>query len=263
MSDDVYGCRKVIAGKHKGRIACVDDDGDRADHVIVFFGDVYSAATFHTVKRKSVARASVKDLIDRRTAICGKLRTCYSPAVMDPFDRADILGELVLIESELGGRMLAARNGDGDGDGTGVFISHSSVDKFAARWMGVELAQDGYRTWLDEWRICVGESIPTAISDGIQECEFLVILLSKHAVESGWVEREWQAAYWHEVTSGRTRVLPVLLEDCQIPTLLLPKSMLTFAAITTKVFNSCCSHCNGCGQAKVLIDNWFIANGTL
>jgi hypothetical protein len=53
-------------------------------------------------------------------------------------------------------------------------------------------------------------------------------VLSKHAVASHWVEREWQAKYSDELSDGQTRVLPVLLEDCDVPKLLAMKKYADF-----------------------------------
>ncbi|MEU7790886.1 toll/interleukin-1 receptor domain-containing protein [Amycolatopsis sp. NPDC049159] len=65
--------------------------------------------------------------------------------------------------------------------------------------------------------------MPVKVSRGIDECDYLLVLLSPISVESGWVQHEWSAKYWSEVESGEIRVIPVLLEDCAVPTLLRAK----------------------------------------
>jgi TIR domain len=52
-----------------------------------------------------------------------------------------------------------------------------------------------------------------------KECDFVLVLLSNNSVFSHWVEREWQAKYWNEVETERIKVIPVLIEECEIPTL--------------------------------------------
>lgn len=79
-----------------------------------------------------------------------------------------------------------------------IFLSHSSKDADVARQLANDLKQQGHKVWLDEWEIHVGECIPTKIEQGIGAAGFLIVLLSRHAVESAWVEREWKAAYWDE-----------------------------------------------------------------
>lgn len=124
--------------------------------------------------------------------------------------------ELSVVEGLLSDRMLEAlRN---EGVGRRVFISYSPADKQAAISLSVDLAGRGHRPWLDEWQIRAGETIPVKIAQ-----EFLLVLLSPRSVESGWVEREWLAKYCAEVTEGRVTVIPVLLEQCRVPTLLRTK----------------------------------------
>jgi hypothetical protein len=48
-------------------------------------------------------------------------------------------------------------------------------------------------------------------------------MLSRHAVESGWVSREWRTAYLSETETGKVSILPALLERCSIPPLLRDK----------------------------------------
>ena len=91
-----------------------------------------------------------------------------------------------------------------------VFLSHSSRDLEAARRLAQDLRAEGHHVWLDEWEIHVGDCIHSKIEEGIQKADFLVLLLSSHAVASKWVEREWKAAHWNEVESNAVALLPVL-----------------------------------------------------
>jgi hypothetical protein len=45
---------------------------------------------------------------------------------------------------------------------------------------------------------------------------------------SSWVEREWQAKYWKEIHENKVMIIPVLLEDCNIPILLQTKKYADF-----------------------------------
>lgn len=110
-----------------------------------------------------------------------------------------------------------------------VFISHSSQNKEFALWLAVDLANSGHKPWLDEWEIKVGESIPKKIGAGIEDCDFIAVVLSEHAVKSRWVENEWHAKYWDEVEQGKTKVIPILFQECSIPTLLKTKKYANFS----------------------------------
>jgi hypothetical protein len=101
-----------------------------------------------------------------------------------------------------------------------LFLSHSSHDKTHVQKLACELQRAGFTVWLDEWRIRVGQCIATAIERALTDCRFVILVLSPHAVSSGWVSREWKAKYWTEVEEDRIRVLPVLVSKCEVPLLL-------------------------------------------
>jgi hypothetical protein len=56
----------------------------------------------------------------------------------------------------------------------------------------------------------------------------VIIVLSNNSVKSTWVEREWKAKYWEELENNKSVLLPVLIEDCKIPTLLKTKKYADF-----------------------------------
>lgn len=97
------------------------------------------------------------------------------------------------------------------------------MDKDVARQLATDLKNLGHKIWLDEWEIQVGQCIPTEIEKGITDANFLIVLLSNHAVNSTWVEREWKTAYWDEVNQNSVLILPACIEQCKIPKLLQTK----------------------------------------
>ncbi|MGB6873636.1 MAG: toll/interleukin-1 receptor domain-containing protein [Dehalococcoidia bacterium] len=100
-----------------------------------------------------------------------------------------------------------------------LFISYSSLDKEIARSIAVDLQANGFDVWLDEWKIKIGECIMRSVEKGIDEADFVILLLSKNSVKSGWVETEWRAAYWDQISDGHIKVLPVLIGNCERPSL--------------------------------------------
>src|SRR5262245_23698983 len=98
-----------------------------------------------------------------------------------------------------------------------VFISYSSKDRKQAQCIAELLIEGHHQVWFDEWSIDPGESIPIKIQSGIEDADFVVVLLSQHAVESRWVEREWMMAYWDSINANHVRLIPVLLSLCRLP----------------------------------------------
>ena len=61
-----------------------------------------------------------------------------------------------------------------------LFISHASEDKqdFADS-LAVALREAGYDVWYDKWALVAGDSLLKKISQGLRECDFGIVLLSK------------------------------------------------------------------------------------
>ena len=104
-----------------------------------------------------------------------------------------------------------------------VFISHSWKDKHVARRLAGDLQVEGMDVWLDEHKILVGESIHTKVEEGLHECDYLVLLLSRNSLTSTWVSEEINAVRSKEKHERKVILLPVEIEeltDDKIPILL-------------------------------------------
>ena len=103
---------------------------------------------------------------------------------------------------------------------TRLFLCHSSADKAFVRRLRRDVERSGVRCWLDETEMKVGDSIREKIEKGIQESDFLAIVLSAASVESPWLQKELDAAFIRQTRERGAFILPVVLEECQIPTLI-------------------------------------------
>lgn len=101
--------------------------------------------------------------------------------------------------------------------GIKLFISYSSKDKGFANLLYSDLKEAGCIPWLDEWDIVGGQSIPEEIEKGINNSDFLLILLSNNSVKSNWVRAEWESTIWDENQNKEIRIIPILIEECEIP----------------------------------------------
>lgn len=86
----------------------------------------------------------------------------------------------------------------------------------------------GFKVWLDEWDLEVGDSIVQNIQDGLQRCEFVAVWLTESSIHSGWAAKEWQSKVFSEVSTKKISVLPLLAEDCDVPFFLSDKKYADF-----------------------------------
>jgi hypothetical protein len=224
-----YGPVYVTAGPHKGRIGfydAEDDESHKIEHGIVYFADFGISPYYYSIRLSFLVEPTTDALMRRREELHGIL-TSYRDDYLEGKDRVPYLEELHLVEGVLAERMFTARL-TASSTGAQIFLSYSSRDKQFVRWLAVDLRNLGHRVWLDEWEILVGESIPRRIAHGLDQSDFVAVVLSKHAVESHWVENEWQAKYWEEIERKRVLVLPILKDDCRVPTLLRAKKYADF-----------------------------------
>ncbi len=109
-----------------------------------------------------------------------------------------------------------------------VFISYSHADAAFANKLAAHLVKNNAHVWIDSWELNVGDSILAHVQKAIQESSSLLIVLSKASVESAWVKKELNAALMRELDEKRVLVLPVLLEDCDVPMFLREKMYADF-----------------------------------
>ena len=100
-----------------------------------------------------------------------------------------------------------------------VFISHSESDASVAGRLAADLQAGGIDVWMAPDSIRPGESFAAAIDRGLQDCEYVAVLLTPSAMASAWVQAEVYAAL-DRAHQGRTVILPLLLQAVAVPPLL-------------------------------------------
>ena len=103
-----------------------------------------------------------------------------------------------------------------------IFLSHSHSDKSFARRIATQLRTAGTKVWFDEAELSIGDSIIDRISDGLIDATHLAIILSPNSVKSRWVKTELQIALSMKIADQKMKVLPLLYQECAIPTFLKP-----------------------------------------
>ncbi len=119
-----------------------------------------------------------------------------------------------------------------------VFISYSHKDKKFVNLLTNKLREHNVEVWLDSKEISVGSNIAERIKDGISKVDFFILILSKNSTESKWVNYELSATILNEISRQETIILPVLIEDCQIPFSLQDRLYADFRFSFDEGFNS-------------------------
>lgn len=102
-------------------------------------------------------------------------------------------------------------------DAPRVFLSHSHKDKGFVERLASNLEQAGISVWYAGWDLEIGHDLTVMIQKGIQDSDFLAVILSPAAVQSAWVETEWTTAFHRGLEERRVVVLPILFQDCAKP----------------------------------------------
>lgn len=101
-----------------------------------------------------------------------------------------------------------------------VFISHSSQDRDFVHTLVSNLKNLGLSIWVDYAELQVGDSIVTGISNALREADYFMVILSRASIKSRWMTAELNFALMEELSGRGIAILPVLIEDCELPPLL-------------------------------------------
>ncbi len=104
--------------------------------------------------------------------------------------------------------------------GLSIFVSHASQDKRIASRVAMGLKAFDYDTWYDDWELLPGDSIIERIEAAISKTDVLLVLLSRSSVDSKWVRRELSTGLARQLSGKGVMVIPVVVEDCEIPDML-------------------------------------------
>ena len=119
-----------------------------------------------------------------------------------------------------------------------VFISYSTKDSEFIDKLSAELIKKRIQIWLDKWEMQPGDSLIDKIQNALTESSFLLVVLSKHSVESEWCKKELNSALMREIKEKKVVVIPILLEDCEVPIFLQEKVYADFRNEFNVGFNS-------------------------
>lgn len=98
-----------------------------------------------------------------------------------------------------------------------IFISYSHKDKGFVDKLAIQLVRRNVNVWLDRWELSVGDSLIEKVQDAVDGSSALLVILSKASVASEWCRKELSAGLLRELEEKRVVVMPVMLEECDVP----------------------------------------------
>jgi hypothetical protein len=101
-----------------------------------------------------------------------------------------------------------------------MFICHASEDKPFVEELVAALDRRALHAWFDKREILVGDSIVDQINEALAETRYVVPVLSSRSVSKPWVLRELNSSLMRQLSQEKISILPILLDDCDLPPLL-------------------------------------------
>jgi hypothetical protein len=100
-----------------------------------------------------------------------------------------------------------------------AFLSHAHADKAIVDQLDQWLTNvAGLEVWYDSRDLPAGTQIGSYLAEAMFQCRAAILVLSKAAVESGWVREEYECANAQRAKyRGAYHIIPILIEDCKPP----------------------------------------------
>jgi hypothetical protein len=112
-----------------------------------------------------------------------------------------------------------------------IFLSHTRKDKPLVEPIALRLSQvfGSDNIFYDSWSIQPGEGIIEKMNEALSRCKFFFLFASKNSLTSEMVKLEWHNSILR-ATRGDVKIIPVKLDDCSMPTILLQNLYIDFYA---------------------------------
>jgi TIR domain-containing protein len=119
-----------------------------------------------------------------------------------------------------------------------VFLCHASQDKLVLRELYQKLlAEDWIDPWLDEEKLLPGQDWNLEIEKAVESSDAVIVCVSSTSiVKEGYVQRELRKVLdiALEKLEGEIFVLPVKLEDCELPRQLRDRQALNYFPVSNR-----------------------------
>jgi hypothetical protein len=104
-----------------------------------------------------------------------------------------------------------------------VFVSHAGADSAKAMAVADVMKRAGIEVRIDRDELHLGDGFLAFMESALSKSDFCLLLWSKAASATPWVQLEWEAALSRSVVEKRSFLVLALLEDTAPPALLAPR----------------------------------------
>lgn len=110
-----------------------------------------------------------------------------------------------------------------------IFLSHNWKDKKVVGPIAEKLAEiiGKENIFYDSWSIQPGDGIIDKMNSGLSEMNIFFFFVSRNSLESNMVKLEWQNALY-KASKGQCKFIPVKIDDCIMPAVLLQNLYIDF-----------------------------------
>ncbi len=101
-----------------------------------------------------------------------------------------------------------------------VFISYAKEDIETAERLYHDLKKAGMNPWLDQYELLPSQNWKQAVTHAIKNSDYFIALFSNNYVtKRGFLQKELWLAFevLEEFPRGSTFIIPVRLDDCNLP----------------------------------------------
>jgi len=106
-----------------------------------------------------------------------------------------------------------------------IFLSYSHSNEAVADEIASSLEccfEEGgyiYDIWFDKWRIRAGQWVQEEVEKGLEESDYLLLLISSESMESTYVNAEWRTMFNRKLDENENSVIPVIVDETPIASL--------------------------------------------
>ena len=104
-----------------------------------------------------------------------------------------------------------------------VFVSHAGADAPQAATVANLLTTSGVDVRYDRDELRLGDSFLAFMNSALTASDYCLLLWSRHAAATPWVQLEWEAALYRSVREKQSFLVTGRLEDIAVPALLGPR----------------------------------------